>query len=1240
MKNGLQHKDRIKPALDGTYFKVDENTLDDLINFSIKFSRLINFYNLENNLEGDASVILEDNIEVLIIQISSIDIAKLNEHFEESIQRIRVNPEEVSVVLKKFYEIFESIESWNKKSEDETEFNREIDQTIDAKFKNLLAKVRAFEDELRKLDLYDGPVKTLEYASKHEWRTNVFQYEDQYFSVEAENLLADKIADECLVLFNAISESLQLLIQNTEKYIDVYLNAGMTQPHIALFIAFVEMYKEAQYEINQFTERHLQYFYREILKLSPRPEVPDRVDLLFSLQDGIDRCRITKGTLLSGGIDQEGNDIFYALDDELVVGKANVDALRAIINDPDSQPQPSEVFESVYIHHNVNEKLYEEDQEEGYELGFVLATSFLKLKEGDRHIKLILEFQRQGFDEFIRAYEAGVDASVLNIDEFTRDLFSFGYSTHNEEDPEIQEWFQVPDENVESKLLKGKEGNVTPRFEIEIDVEALFPPIEACIDPRFPQALENEIPVCKLLIENSKLAYYNYFKLLVIDKVHMSVAVEGVQDLHLQNDFGLLDSSAPFEPFGATPAINSTFYIGHETIFSQKLDRLEIALEWHDLPLTTNGFPEYYEGYSSVDSNEVFKAKLSFLKGKKWYPEENKQVINLFRDGDVDPETGDIDVDIYNLIDTIDLKDFNFHFQGAPVINNSEAYDRSAKNGFLRLEFANPVTAFGHKEYTLIMNNANSRRGESPLPNAPWTPSLKAISINYSASFTLDLQNQDRNNKSFVYHIHPFGEKIVSEPVGQHVHVMPVYPHGTEIILAISDFDPLETLSLYIHIDEFSSMSLEADTHVSWSYLNRDSWVDISYDQIIQDTTLDLTHSGVIIFDFPGFDREYFNESTFAKNKSYPGGFFWLKCSSKLGAELCEKITLVKAQAATATFLNQGNSPEHLAKPLPAQTVNSFVEDLPEIREILQPYPSYNGVREENEENFKIRVSERLRHKERAITTWDYEHLVLDNFPGIHKVICLNNINSQLQNQPGNVLIVLIPLISEAFAQAKVLEPRNNLDTIARIKDLLKSRVSPFVTVDVVNPIYEHVQVKFDVKFHDGLNERYYLQKVNEDLKAFLNPWKFGEGQVDLGDTNIEFGSRIYAMHIIYFLEKLDYIDYIANLSVFHILDGLIINLDSASDYSAYLEPQTQISIFISAEDHIANLVGSEEKVEALGAMMIGKDFTAENLIERQGKEGVAFDQVGINAGVNTEEKKETEERKYIIKFKGFFRDN
>ena len=94
---------------------MDERELSDLMNFAIKFSKLLSFYNQENDLEGEASILLENNIEVLIIQISSINIEKLDEHFENLIAQTRLN-KDYDKILRELYDLFDNVESWNKKT--------------------------------------------------------------------------------------------------------------------------------------------------------------------------------------------------------------------------------------------------------------------------------------------------------------------------------------------------------------------------------------------------------------------------------------------------------------------------------------------------------------------------------------------------------------------------------------------------------------------------------------------------------------------------------------------------------------------------------------------------------------------------------------------------------------------------------------------------------------------------------------------------------------------------------------------------------------------------------------------------------------------------------------------------------------------------------------------------------------------------------------------------------------------
>jgi hypothetical protein len=129
------------------------------------------------------------------------------------------------------------------------------------------------------------------------------------------------------------------------------------------------------------------------------------------------------------------------------------------------------------------------------------------------------------------------------------------------------------------------------------------------------------------------------------------------------------------------------------------------------------------------------------------------------------------------------------------------------------------------------------------------------------------------------------------------------------------------------------------------------------------------------------------------------------------------------------------------------------------------------------------------------------------------------------------------------------------------------------VTVNVQNPLYEEVLVDFKVMFHPGYDGGYYKQVLNEEIKKFLSPWAYVEGE------DIIFGNVIYKSSILNFIEKREYVDFVTDFRMFVILDSWgigcmeveedfvvgdkekLIDLDEA-------RAKTSRSILVSAAEH------------------------------------------------------------------------
>src|SRR5690606_19431370 len=100
-------------------------------------------------------------------------------------------------------------------------------------------------------------------------------------------------------------------------------------------------------------------------------------------------------------------------------------------------------------------------------------------------------------------------------------------------------------------------------------------------------------------------------------------------------------------------------------------------------------------------------------------------------------------------------------------------------------------------------------------------------------------------------------------------------------------------------------------------------------------------------------------------------------------------VVAIRAQAVSVRFDDRGNAAAHYAQPLPAGSIQRLLVPEAGLAKLEQPYSSSGGRPAEAPERLDTRVSERLRHKDRALTAWDHERLVLHRFPQIYKARCL-----------------------------------------------------------------------------------------------------------------------------------------------------------------------------------------------------------------------------------------------------------
>lgn len=469
------------------------------------------------------------------------------------------------------------------------------------------------------------------------------------------------------------------------------------------------------------------------------------------------------------------------------------------------------------------------------------------------------------------------------------------------------------------------------------------------------------------------------------------------------------------------------------------------------------------------------------------------------------------------------------------------------------------------------------------IPPPPYSPLIKSISLNYTSAREMSCEADDK-----IFHLTLTGgitetniwkDDRIKDAEQKNILVKTNYilPQQIPIIseakhacvngmlfIGITDIMPDQNLSLLFQVAEGTKSDDRQPPTLYWFYMKHNDWVPLKKDNIISDSTHELQTTGIIEFGLPADAN---NTNTFFNIPS----LYWLCVGVAANTDSFPLLADVKAQAAGVTFTAYVSNPQHLALPLEAERIKKVIDELPQVKKISQPLPSFNGKVDEKDSEYYIRVSERLKHKSRAINNWDYESMVLEAFPSIFKVKCLNNYYNG-HFAAGHVTVVPIAdLRNKSYAGNNILVPKTNYIDLKRIEEFLCSRASPFVKVHALNPKLEHVLINCKVKFYAGADKGFYLKKLNEDLIKFLSPWIIDSGK-------ISFSGKVYVSSIINFIDKRDYVDYVTDLVMFQYTEdekGKKDYVFNAENLASLVETEvsTDHSILVSAPRHQIELV-------------------------------------------------------------------
>jgi len=462
------------------------------------------------------------------------------------------------------------------------------------------------------------------------------------------------------------------------------------------------------------------------------------------------------------------------------------------------------------------------------------------------------------------------------------------------------------------------------------------------------------------------------------------------------------------------------------------------------------------------------------------------------------------------------ITDYQPSFDAEPF----SQYSETMQQGGLRFRLLTPEFAFGHKQYPKLHSKAVAAALNSTSPDQslleslqlPYTPMFENLELTYTARKTFSLSAVDSNLETML--LYPFG---YSQP-GQGALVADYTEEGT-LYIGLADCLLPQNLALLIQLAEGSGDPFKTPPReVCWSYLTDGGWVKFTNAEILRDTTIGFLQSGIIELSLP--------TSMSNSRPEMPKGKHWLRLTVSNNTAALHDVLAVTAQAGVAVYRDEGHRAKHLATALPAGSVAKMLVRDPAIKTVNQPFASTGGREAESDRQFHTRCSERLRHKDRAVTLWDYEHLILEQFPDIHKVKCLNHTCPESEFSPGNVMLVLLPDLRNRNSRYP-LRPAVTQSTLEQVKRFIGQHCSAHVTIHVVNPFYERIAIGGVGHFYKGFDQGIYQKILHQDITRGLTPWLRGE-------KDIHFGGRIHSFVLLNLVEELHYIDYLSEFTVSH----------------------------------------------------------------------------------------------------------
>ncbi|GGN13283.1 hypothetical protein GCM10010967_56730 [Dyadobacter beijingensis] len=925
-------------------------------------------------------------------------------------------------------------------------------------------------------------------------------------------------------LFLIFYKALSWVVGKAEKAFQTALHGRSDHPpHIALLLAFLQLFRRYhQSDMNSLLSRHLLFYYQGVLRLQQRREIPDKVHIAFEIAQNIETYRLQKDTLLLGGQDVNGLDRLYALADELVVNQAKL-----------IEKQNLYFFQGTAI------ALRKADQKDGIKTPYEAGQKLWQPLSG---LDLFRKWRRQtqmfAFKKVAGKEELAFSTKLRNqIETITANPGLIITS------PEL--W-----------LAGGGDRTITISFAADAPIELnkfyteistaegvyTFPLDFNRQEPTEPEVLlaNRKFPLRSTYVHHDNITIWNIQ--LPADFVSISSPRDTQANIGDGNPFitlRLKDDSN----YDAAARI----HLSKVGILTQNQRLRNVSVQLGSTPYVANADIPLIGSMADVTTLKLY------VTAPELAVKTGKATLNVPIEG-------------------LDGQSKELTLTGTRQKLTAE-------------EFEKPVPYVTTTPYPFFTTTISIKKGPENAPIQIFKIASEAISLEYISTeqqpqlywrdflggyskvpeldgslFTIvPLHRLPELDKPLIMNKERGAPLLDNQNAAAGPAAAAPTPSNTadgSLRLGFEALQPGQTLSLLFHFaDGTGNPDHIAPDEIVWAYLRQNEWVRLPPQFILIDETLGMRQTGILRLQIP-FDIN--NGNTLALGEDGRQDLFWIQASASedpgnnIFVDALPMLKDIFPQAGTAIFLNRQNDLAHLPDGLPAQTITALRFRDANVVKVDQPFQSFDGRLSENFSplDYHRRIHERLRHKQRAVTLWDYERMTLEQFPKVALAKCITHTRDTDVTRPGYVTLGVVPFPNQMVGNRRYY-PIFNAGVLEAIERFLNRHNTYFVSHQgggvkccgsdesgcgcaheggllVRNAIFEPVRLQVCVKFREGRDPFFYKKQLDTDLKIFLAPWATDSR------APLVFGTTLYTVELLRVLENLNYVDVIMGLKVKH----------------------------------------------------------------------------------------------------------